>query len=176
MTDIKEDGDDWEDLLGTGSVLRQVLVAGDRQEQDMEAPRKFFALIDIETRCQGKIVQSDTYNNFLINSEADLFPGAHLVIPLMDINEKSRYILDSKFCYGELGNPPEVAPNCKLECFITLKIRASYDEFLNEMTPGERIKLANRKRERGKFWYSREDYQNAITIYQSLAELCRIED
>lgn len=174
MTD--DSSTDWEDILGTGSVLKQVLEVGERQDQDMEAPRKFFALIDIETRCDGKLVESESYKNFLINSDSDIFPAAHLVIPLMDMNEKSRYLFDAKFCYGPRGNPPYIGPNCKLECIITLKIRAPYDEFLDDLTPSERIMLANRKKDRGKFWFQRGDFQNAIVIYQSLTDLCQPGD
>lgn len=165
--------EDWEDVLGTGSVMKQVLVEGRRQDEDidMEAPRRFFALIDIETKCNSKVIEYECHKNYLINVDADLFPGAHLVIPLMDIGEKSRYIFDSKFGYGDQGNPPDIPANAKLECIITLKIRASYDEFLEQMSSAERINLANRKKERGKFWYSRSNYQNAITIYQSIADL-----
>lgn len=172
-TDLEND-DDWDDLLGTGTVLKKVLVPGHRSEQDldMEAPRKFFALIDVETRYKNKLIQSESHKNYLISADADLFPGAHLVIPLMDIGEQSRYIFDAKFGYAEFGSAPDIPPQAKLECIITLKLRAQYDEFLNEMSPEERVKLANRKKERGKFWYSRGQYQNAITIYQSLLDLC----
>lgn len=169
--------EDWEDLLGTGTVLKQVLVPGRRGESDldMEAPRKFFALIDIETMYEKKLIESESHKNYLINADADLFPGAHLVIPLMDIGEQSRYIFDAKFGYSESGSPPEIPPFATLECIITLKVRAQYDEFLDEMSPEERVKLANRKKERGKFWYSRGNYQNAITIYQSMLDLCLFE-
>lgn len=176
--EAKTEGEDeeWEDLLGTGTVLKQVLVRGSRGDIDMEAPRKFFALIDIETRCNDKVIPSECHENFLINVDADLFPGAHLVIPLMDIGEKSHYKFDSKFSYGQTGNLPDIPKNSKLDCMITLKLRsADYDEFLEQLSPSERIKLANRKKERGKFWYSRSDYQNAITIYESLTELCQLD-
>lgn len=169
--------EDWEDLLGTGTVLKQVLVPGrcGENELDMEAPRKFFALIDIETIYKNKLIESESHKNYLINADADLFPGAHLVIPLMDIGEQSRYIFDAKFGYADSGSLPDIPPHAKLECIITLKVRAQYDEFLDEMSPEERVKLANRKKERGKFWYSRGNYQNAITIYQSMLDLCLFE-
>lgn len=175
-TKTEGENEEWEDLLGTGTVLKQVLVRGTRGDIDMEAPRKFFALIDIETRCNDEVIPSECHENFLINVDADLFPGAHLVIPLMDIGEKSRYKFDSKFCYGETGNIPNIPKNSKLNCLITLKLRSTdYDEFLEQLSPRERINLANRKKERGKFWYSRSDYQNAITIYESLTELCQLD-
>jgi FK506-binding protein 8 len=181
MLEKKKDGDEeeeeeWEDLLGTGTVLKQVVVGGERGDIDMEAPRKFFALIDIETRCNDKLIPSECHKNFLINVDADLFPGAHLVIPLMDIGEKSHYKFDPKFGYGETGNLPDIPANSKLDCIITLKLRSSdYDEFLEKLLPRDRIKLASRKKERGKFWYSRSDYQNAIAIYESLTELCQLD-
>lgn len=167
--------DDWDDLLGTGTIMKRTLVPGEPKDQDidMEAPRKFFALIDIETKCNDTVVKSDSHKNYLINADADLFPGAHLVIALMNVGEKSEYIFDSKFGYGEQGNSPEVPPNGKLECVITLKLRASYDEFLEQLSIGERLQLAERKKERGKFWYSLANYQNAISIYQSLTDLCK---
>lgn len=168
----------WDDLLGTGTVLKQILEPGRRPQQDdeeinMEAPRKFFALIDIETYYDGHIVPSESHKNYLLNCDADLFPGAHLVIPLMDLHEKSRYKFDPKFAYGQLGLPSAGIPAAaKLECIITLKIRSQYDEFLGMMNERERVQLAARKKERGKFWYAREDYQNAISIYQSITDLC----
>ena len=176
--------DEWDDLLGTGTVMKQVLVRGrpwqEGDEDDdginMEAPRKFFALIDIETRLHEseelKPIASECHENFLINSDADLFLGAHLVIPLMDVNETARYIFDPKFAYGSIGCPPHIPPNAKLDCIITLKMRSSYDDFLVQLKPFERLLVANRKKERGKFWYAREEYQNAISIYQSLTDLC----
>lgn len=162
-----------EDLLGTGSVMKQVLEAGEPQAVDGEAPRKFFALIDIETKCDGKVVVSESHRNFLINVDADLFPGAHLVIPLMDIGEKSRYVFDSKFGFGQDGLLSEIPPSAKLECVITLKLRSPYDEFLSQMSTSELLELARRKKDRGKFWYDRANYPNAITIYQSLVDLCQ---
>ena len=179
MTITPEPEGDWDDILGTGTVLKQVLERGRRNEDpdlDMEAPRKFFALIDIETKCQGVIIESESHKNYLINSDADLFAGAHLVIPLMDVDEQSRYIFDPKFAFGSLGLEPLVPTNSKLECIITLKFRSPYDEFLNQLQPGERLKLANRKKDRGKFWFLRGDYHNAITIYQSLNDLCLVKD
>lgn len=172
----EETTEEWEDLLGTGTVLKQVLLKGTRADCNMEAPRKFFALIEIETRCNDKLIPSECHKNFLINVDADLFPGAHLVIPLMDIGERSHYKFDPKFCYGETGSPPDIPANSRLDCIITLKLRSSdYDEFLEQLLPADRIKLASRKKERGKFWYSRADYQNAITIYESLTELCQLD-
>lgn len=178
ITEVRDGEEDWEDLLGTGSVLKQVLIKGHRMESDdgidMEAPRKFFALIDIETKCNNQLIRSESHRNFLSNVDADLFPGAHLVIPLMDINETSMYKFDPKFCFGKEGLEESGIPaNSKLECKITLKLRAQYDEFLEQMSPSEKIKLALRKRERGKFWFARSNYQNAITMYQSIADLCQ---
>lgn len=187
ITEVGEDGveinDQWEDLLGTGTVLKQVLVKGNRKRYDddddddgidMEAPRKFFALIDIETECNGQLISSESHKNFLLNVDADLFPGAHLVIPLMDINETSLYKLDSKFCYCKQGLPESDIPsNSKLTCKITLKLRSQYDTFLEQMSTNEKVQLASRKKERGKFWYSRGNYQNAISIYQSILDLCQ---
>lgn len=170
------DSDDWDDLLGTGAVLKRVLVASDQDEElDMEAPRKFFALIDIQTRCQNKIVPSESHENFLINVDADLFPGAHLVIPLMNINETSLYKFESRFCFGAHGLNPHVPVNEGLECTITLKMRAQYDDFLEHMSIGERLSLAQRKKDRGKFWFERGEYENAVAIYKTLTDLGELD-
>lgn len=163
---------DWDDLLGTGTILKRLINHGYQEETDLEAPRKYFALIDIETRYNNHIVEQESHENFLINVDADLFGGPHIVIPLMNINEESEYIFDSKFCFGEEGHGPSVPPNAKLECKITLKLRSPYDEFLAELNANERLQLAKRKKERGKFWFSRGNYTNAISIYQSLTDLC----
>uniref|UniRef100_A0A6G1SMI0 peptidylprolyl isomerase n=1 Tax=Aceria tosichella TaxID=561515 RepID=A0A6G1SMI0_9ACAR len=175
----QDETDDWEDLLGTGTVMKQVVVHGSRASVDeldginLEAPRKFFASIDIETRLEDRLLETESHKDFLINNEADIFPGAHLVIPLMELNETSRYRFDPKFVYGQTGNPPEVPPNAILECTITLKSRAPYDEFLERLTFTERYNLAKRKRDRGIFWYHREDYDSSISVFQSIIDLCQ---
>lgn len=166
-----------EDVLGTGTVLKQVLSPGDQPgDTDMEAPRKFFALIDIDTKLAGsdQFIESECHTDFLLSVDADLFSGAHLVLPLMNINEKARFIFDSKFAYGSLGNPPHIPPDSKLECVITLKSRVPHQEFVENhlydedlLKLTERLALANRKRERGNFWFSRSDLPNAITCYKS---------
>lgn len=172
--------EDWDDLLGTGTVLRQVVEPGRRPDEDEddgithEAPRKFFALIDVEITIQGRLLES--YKNFLINNDADLFPGAHLVIPLMDLDETSRFKFDAKFAYGQKGDAAlQIPPNALLECLITLHVRAPYDQFLEQLTANERFRLAERKRERGRFWFLREDYELAISMFQSMADLCNYE-
>lgn len=180
ITEVDADGQEWDDLLGTGTIMRQVLRPGRRPTQDeedgisLEAPRKFFALIDIETRLHDQPLVTESHKNFLINNEADLFPGTHLVIPLMEIEETSRYIFDSKFTYGPRGNPPQVKPDSRLECLITLKFRAPYDEFLEQLTFNERHQLASRKKERGIFWYTRGDYDQSISMFQSIIDLCQV--
>lgn len=177
-TDATAGDEDWDDLLGSGAVLKQIIERGRREDDDdidMEAPRKFFALIDIETKCNGKLVESESHKNYLINSDVDLFPGVHLVIPLMDIHERSRYIFDSKFAYGELSMGPLVPARSKLECIITLKFRCPFDEFLDQLTLAARLGLARRKNERGKFWFKHEHYSNAIAMYQSMVELCQLD-
>lgn len=173
---------EWEDLLGTGTVMRQIIVHGSRPSEaetdgiDLEAPRKFFACIDIETRLNDKLLATESHKDFLINNDADLFPGAHLVIPLMELNETSRYRFDPKFTYGRKGNPSEIPPDATLECTITLKSRAPYDEFLEQLTFTERYNLARRKKERGVFWYRREDYDSSISVFQSIIDLCQSLD
>lgn len=165
--------EEWDDVLGTGSVLKRTIVPGDHDEDlDAEAPRKFFALIDIETRCQDTIVPSETHKNLLVNSVSDIYPGAHLVIPIMKINETSQYKFDARFGFGSRGLEPAVPANVGLECVITLKLRAHYDEFLEQMSTSERLGLARQKKDRGKFWYDRGDYENAVGIYKTLVDLC----
>lgn len=177
-TDAPAGNQEWDDLLGSGAVMKQIIERGIRnndEDIDMEAPRKFFALIDIETRCNGTLVESESHKNYLISSDVDLFPGVHLVIPLMDVHERSRYIFDSKFAYGELCICPLVPAKSRLECIITLKFRCPFDEFLEQLTLGARLGLAKRKNERGKFWFKHELYSNAIAMYQSMVELCQLD-
>lgn len=175
-----QDPNDWDDLLGTGTVLKKLIKPGqpqpideDEEIQTLEAPRNFFALINIQTKCNDKIVDTESHRNFLINIDADLFPGAHLVIPLMEIGEESRYIFDPKFAYGEEGNGPHIPPNAKLECLIELILRCPYNEFLSRLSPEERLDIAGRKKERGKFWFSKGNIHNAVSIYKSLTDICK---
>lgn len=158
-----------EDVLGTGTIMKELIKAGETPgENDMEAPRKFFARIDIETRNSEtkELLDDDCHKDFLISSDADLFPGPFIVLPLMNIEETSRFIFDQKFCYGK--------EKPKLECVITLKSRVSHDEFVEchlldeELFPlKDRLIIANRKRERGNFWFLKGDLDMAKSSYES---------
>lgn len=167
-----------EDILGTGAILKQVIKTGDPGDLDMEAPRRFFAFIDIETRLDGKLIESDSHTNFAISVDSDLFPAVTIVIPLMNIGEKSLFKFKPRFAYGDKGNLPEVPPDSTLECTIKLLSRYASEEYidnhLNKMELKQRLCIADRKRERGNFWFKKEEYQYAIESYKS--SLVYLED
>lgn len=169
--------EDFDDVLGSGTLLKKVIEPGEhRGDPNVEAPRKFFAVIDIETKLEKSdtIIKTESFKDYLISTEADLFSGAQIVLPLMKTGEVSRYILDPKFCYGSEGNPPHIPPNSKLDCTIKLLSFIPHEEFISchlldaELFPLEmRDKIAIRKKERGNFWFARNDFKYALLAYKS---------
>lgn len=173
--------EEWEDLLGTGTIMKRILHEGHDEEidpeeeiQQLEAPRKFFALVDVSVRCNNRTLVSECRRNFLISCESDIFAGVHLAIPLMKVAEKSQYRMHPKFCYGSVGcKSADVPPNAHIDLVIKLIFRIPFDEFLERITTTERIHICRRKKERGKFWWDNGNVYMATNLYSSIVEIAR---
>ncbi|NXR11524.1 FKBP8 isomerase, partial [Semnornis frantzii] len=157
-----EDPQEWLDVLGTGLLKKKTLVPGQgvdtrpRKGQDVTIRLK-------ATLEDGSVVEDNPALTFTLG-DCDVLQALDLCVQLLEMGETALIQSDAKYCYGVQGRSPDIPPNAALS--LEVELLATRDAPDLELLSGkEKIELANRKRERGNFFYQQADYVLAINSY-----------
>lgn len=155
--------EEWIDILGNGLLKKKVLTAGKGPET---RPRKGQDVtVRLKTSLEdGSVVEDDGSLSFTLG-DGDVTQALDLCVQLMGIEETVLIDANSKYCYGKEGRSPNISPNANLVFEATL-LDAKDGPDLELLTGEEKLALANKKRERGNFYYQRADYVFAINSYE----------
>lgn len=93
----------------------------------------------------------------------------------MELGEKAIVKSDSRFAYGSLGWPPLYPPNANVEFEIEL-VGIEDTKLISEMTLAERMQQLSAKNERGKFWFSIDNFDAAANSCVLLCLPCMCAD
>ncbi|XP_075061372.1 peptidyl-prolyl cis-trans isomerase FKBP8 [Mixophyes fleayi] len=155
--DVKEE---WLDVLGNGVLRKKVLTKGaesrPKKGQDVT--------VQVKTTLEdGKVVENNVPLTFTLG-DGDVMQALDLCVQLMGIGETAIIAADAKYCYGKEGRSPDIPPNANLVFEVSL-LDARDGPDLELLTGQEKQDLANKKRERGNFYYQQADYVFAINSY-----------
>ncbi|NWU50914.1 FKBP8 isomerase, partial [Dromas ardeola] len=170
--DAAEDPQEWLDLWadaspaslcpGSGLLKKKTLVQGQgvdthpRKGQDVTIRLK--AMLE-----DGSVVEENPALTFTLG-DCDVLQALDLCVQLLEMRETALIVSDAKYCYGAQGRSPDVPPNAALT--LEVELLAARDAPDLELLSGkEKVELANRKRERGNFFYQQADYVLAINSY-----------
>uniref|UniRef100_A0A8C0FL47 peptidylprolyl isomerase n=1 Tax=Bubo bubo TaxID=30461 RepID=A0A8C0FL47_BUBBB len=147
---------------GSGLLKKKTLVPGQgvdtrpRKGQDVTIRLK-------ATLEDGSVVEESPALTFTLG-DCDVLQALDLCVQLLEMGETALIVSDAKYCYGAQGRSPDVPPNAALT--LEVELLAARDAPDLELLSGkEKIELANRKRERGNFFYQQADYVLAINSY-----------
>ncbi|XP_069818585.1 peptidyl-prolyl cis-trans isomerase FKBP8 isoform X2 [Dendropsophus ebraccatus] len=160
-TDGKITEEEWLDILGNGLLKKKVLTPGKGPES---RPRKGQDVtVRLKTSLEdGNVVEDNDSLTFTLG-EGDVVQALDLCVQLMEIEETVLIKADSKYCCWKEGSP-NILPNANLVLEVTLlDVKDGPD--LELLTGQEKLALANKKRERGNFYYQQADYVFAINSY-----------
>nr|XP_009675861.1 PREDICTED: peptidyl-prolyl cis-trans isomerase FKBP8 [Struthio camelus australis]XP_009675869.1 PREDICTED: peptidyl-prolyl cis-trans isomerase FKBP8 [Struthio camelus australis] len=157
-----EDPQEWLDVLGSGLLKKKTLVPGQGVES---RPRKGQ---DVTVRLKatledGSVVEENPSLTFTLG-DCDVLQALDLCVQLLEMGETALIMSDAKYCYGPQGRSPDIPPNAALTLEVEL-LEARDAPDLELLNGKEKIALANRKRERGNFYYQQADYVLAINSY-----------
>ncbi|XP_075759011.1 peptidyl-prolyl cis-trans isomerase FKBP8 [Pelodiscus sinensis] len=154
--------DEWLDVLGSGLLRKKTLVPGHGVES---RPRKGQ---DVTVRLKvmledGHVVEENPSLSFTVG-DCDVMQALDLCAQLLEMGETALIVSDAKYCYGPQGRRPDIPPHATLTLEVEL-LAAQGAPDLELLSGREKIQLANRKRERGNFYYQQADYVLAINSY-----------
>ncbi|XP_009880959.1 PREDICTED: peptidyl-prolyl cis-trans isomerase FKBP8 [Charadrius vociferus] len=147
---------------GSGLLQKKTLVPG--QGVDTRPRRGQDVTIRLKATLEdGSVVEENPALTFTLG-DCDVLQALDLCVQLLEMGETALIVSDAKYCYGAQGRSPDVPPNAALT--LEVELLAARDAPDLELLSGkEKIELANRKRERGNFFYQQADYVLAINSY-----------
>ncbi|XP_053855432.1 peptidyl-prolyl cis-trans isomerase FKBP8 [Vidua macroura] len=160
--DAAGDPEEWLDVLGNGLLKKKTLVPGQgvdsRPQKGQDVTIRLKATLE-----DGTVVEEDPALTFTLG-DCDVLQALDLCVQLLEMGETALIVSEAKYCYGAQGRSPDVPPNASLT--LEVELLAARDAPDLELLSGkEKIQLANRKRERGNFFYQQADYVLAINSY-----------
>ncbi|XP_069505388.1 peptidyl-prolyl cis-trans isomerase FKBP8 isoform X2 [Ambystoma mexicanum] len=162
--------DEWLDVLGSGLLKKKILTPGKgvdsrpRSGQDVTVQLK--VLLD-----DGTLVEEQPSLTFTLG-DGDVLQALDLCVQLMQLGERSLIVSDAKYAYGVHGSSPLVPPDAALHLEVEL-LDVQEGPDLETLIGKDKIELANRKRERGNFYYQQADYVLAINSYDIALRVIR---
>ncbi|NXY92544.1 FKBP8 isomerase, partial [Alcedo cyanopectus] len=111
----------------------------------------------------GTVVEESSALTFTVG-DCDVLQALDLCVQFVETGETALIVADAKYCYGVQGRSPDIPPNSALTLEVEL-LAAQEAQDLELLSGKEKIDLANRKRERGNFFYQQADYMLAINSY-----------
>ncbi|KAF6201644.1 hypothetical protein GE061_004037, partial [Apolygus lucorum] len=116
----------------------------------------------------GKVV--DEVEEAEINfGDNEVIHGLDFALSLMDKGEEAEVIVKSRFAFGDIGREPDVPPGATLVYTITL-IDINPEPLIATINLQDRLNIGLRKKERGNWWYTRDEYTLAINCYRRALE------
>ncbi|XP_064191697.1 FKBP prolyl isomerase 16 isoform X2 [Anguilla rostrata] len=154
--------EDWVDITEDRLLRKKVLEPGSehalRPVWDQEVTVQLQGVLEDRT-----VVEKDTKLTFIIG-EGDVNQALEECVLSMELKEISLLLADSHYTYGLLGRDPDI-PACSplLYQLQLLDIREKPDPL--DLLISDRIRIGNQKRERGNFFFQREEFVMAAQSY-----------
>ncbi|XP_018412986.1 PREDICTED: peptidyl-prolyl cis-trans isomerase FKBP8 [Nanorana parkeri] len=162
--DVLENGpeEDWVDVLGNGALRKKVLIKGQGVES---RPKKGQDVtVKLTTSLKNGSVVEEHVNYAFTLGDGDVMQSMDLCVQLMELGETALIEADAKYCYGKQGRDPDIPPNADLLLEVSL-LEVKDEPDLELLTGQQKLDLANKKRERGNYYYQQADYVFAINSY-----------
>lgn len=154
--------DEWIDILGNGQLKKKVIKKG---ESNSRPNRGDTCILKIVGKLEdGTVVEE--YEDIVIQlGDVEVIQGLDLAIMLMDVGEVAEIEVASRFAYGKLGKDSIIPSDATILYTVELK-KAEIETEIETLPVNERKAIGNKKRERGNWWFMRDEPTLAIQCYR----------
>ncbi|XP_047111052.1 70 kDa peptidyl-prolyl isomerase-like [Schistocerca piceifrons] len=161
-----ETEDEWLDILGSGHLKKKIIK---KAENEYRPQNLHICEINLEGRLEDGTVVEKFENLKIQIGDVEVIQGIDLALPLMNVGEVALLEVGPRFAYGNLGRSPVIPPDAKLMYTIEL-LSAEGEPDLESLSIAQRREIGDKKRERGNWWFSRQEYSFAIQSYRRAIE------
>ncbi|KAM5194092.1 peptidyl-prolyl cis-trans isomerase FKBP8 [Mantella aurantiaca] len=159
---FQNEKEDWIDILGNGTLRKKVLTKGQGPESRPKKGEDVTVMLKTSLK-DGNVTEENISLTFTLG-DGDVMQCMDLCVQLMELGETALIEADAKYCYGKQGRNPDIPPNVSLVLEVSLlEVKDGPD--LELLSGQQKLDLANKKRERGNFYYQQMDYVFAINSY-----------
>ncbi|XP_076646119.1 peptidyl-prolyl cis-trans isomerase FKBP8 [Halictus rubicundus] len=158
--------EEWIDILGNGQLKKKVVKQG---KSGTRPNRSDICVLKIVGKLKDDTVV-EKYEDLKIQlGDVEVIQGLDLAIALMDVDEVAEIEVDPRFAYGHVGKLPNIPPNATI--FYTVELKSTeMEEEIETLSVNQRKEIGNKKRERGNWWFARDEPMLAIQCYRRALE------
>ncbi|XP_022330048.2 peptidyl-prolyl cis-trans isomerase FKBP8-like isoform X2 [Crassostrea virginica] len=168
VDDDNKEEEEYLDILGNGSLKRKIL-----SKAPKNAKRPISSDV-VTIKVEGKLEDGTKVDVFesltFVLGDGDVIQAWDLAVALMEEGQVIELQTDARFAYGEKGRKPDIPPNSSISYIIEL-VKKEYPLDYESMSATEKLNYGEKKRERGNFLFSREDYVSAINSYNKAVRI-----
>ncbi|KAJ8679260.1 hypothetical protein QAD02_015047 [Eretmocerus hayati] len=161
---------EWMDILGNGQLRKKVLKAG---QKNSRPNRSDMCVLKYIGKLEDGTVVDEEEDITIQLGDAEVIQGLDLATALMDVEEEAVIEVHSRFAYGSLGRKspplPDIPPDAKIIYEVTLK-QVEMEPDIEELDHHDKRRIGNMKRERGNWWFARNENSTAIQCYRRALE------
>lgn len=177
--------EDWLDVLGNGGLLKRTVRASPHQhkqgnggetEEEGKLDMGMRALVHYTARLVGRsnddVLVEDTRRDRadgkpvqIILGHSDVIPGLDMGIALMRQGEVAQFKIAPRYAYGSRGSSEPAIPAEATLLYEVELLEATHMPDVDDMDPKERVDLADAKKERGNWYFGRNEFDIAVSLY-----------
>lgn len=109
--------------------------------------------------------------NFVFQlGDNEIVQGLDMAVGLMDVGEKAEINCNGRFAYGSIGlQSKNIPPDATIVYTIEL-VEVHEESDVEKKSYESRKEIGNKKRERGNFFFERQEFNSAIQLYRRALE------
>nr|CAX74525.1 hypotherical protein [Schistosoma japonicum] len=159
------------DVLGNGLVVIKTLRKGLGRET--RPSHGDTVVINYKGWLEDGTLVDDVENAKIVLGDGDVIHAFDLSIPLAEHKETFELITDARFAYGSRGRDPDIPSGAKLTYHIEI-LKVDDPPCYANMPNSERLAIANQKKDRGNYYYRREEFAFAIDSYSKALKILQL--
>ncbi|XP_050434723.1 peptidyl-prolyl cis-trans isomerase FKBP8 [Adelges cooleyi] len=161
--DNEEEEETFQDILGSGDLTKKIIRHGNKDDRPTRGEQ---IVINMVGKLEDKDDVIEKFENKEITlGDCEVIQGVDLALSLMNVGEIAVLNIAPRFGYGEKGLEPDVPGGAKLTYTVEL-ISARPELQPEELTPADRLKIGQQKKDKGNWWYSRNENTMALHLYR----------